>query len=233
MISTMLSGTAGTSLRESRRPPARAPWPGSPHPAGATADPDTIKCASPATRQSPAQLARHLCPPAAPAATGKPARHAARPSPSQEPAPANPSPGQAPAGRRGYRHGFRGTAGRALRLDAGGAIAYAGSGNDRAGERLCLVWPSGDSRTTRAPSGCRQLVVLCRPRACTSPDGGVAGAALTGRMFSRLRRRRRVPHPARMCSPRGCGCHRRMGDLDRRARALGETGMVRCRTPSA
>src|SRR5690349_16662783 len=34
MISTMLSGTAGTSLRESRRPPARAPWPGSAHPAG-------------------------------------------------------------------------------------------------------------------------------------------------------------------------------------------------------
>jgi hypothetical protein len=60
MISTMLSGTAGTSLRESRRPPARAPWPGSPHPAGVTADPDTIKCASPAARQSPARTARLL-----------------------------------------------------------------------------------------------------------------------------------------------------------------------------
>src|SRR5690349_6099437 len=34
MISTMLSGTAGTSLREARRPPARAPCPGSAHPAG-------------------------------------------------------------------------------------------------------------------------------------------------------------------------------------------------------
>ena len=34
MISTMLSGTAGTSLRESRRPPARALRPGGPHPAG-------------------------------------------------------------------------------------------------------------------------------------------------------------------------------------------------------
>src|SRR6266571_5171073 len=34
MISTMLSGTAGTSLRESRRPPGRALWPGGPHLAG-------------------------------------------------------------------------------------------------------------------------------------------------------------------------------------------------------
>jgi len=32
----MLSGTAGTSLPESRRPPGRAPWPGGPHPARVT-----------------------------------------------------------------------------------------------------------------------------------------------------------------------------------------------------
>ena len=83
----MLSGTAGTSLPESRRPPGRAPWPGGPHPARVSADPDTVKCASPAARQSPAQVAGRLCPPAAPAATGLLARHAARPGLTHEPAP--------------------------------------------------------------------------------------------------------------------------------------------------
>jgi hypothetical protein len=123
MISTMLSGTAGTSLRESRRPPAWAPRPGSPHPAGITADPDTVQCASPAVRQSPAPLARHRCPPAAPAATGKPARQAARPGLSHEPASGETHPRvRPPQGGRGYRHDFRGTAGRVLRLDAGGAL---------------------------------------------------------------------------------------------------------------
>jgi hypothetical protein len=59
MISTMLSGTAGISLQESRRPPPGAvarerssDW--------VTADPDTLKCASPAARQSQAQAARLL-----------------------------------------------------------------------------------------------------------------------------------------------------------------------------
>jgi alcohol dehydrogenase class IV len=60
MISTMLSGTARTSLRESRRPPARAPWPGERSSGGVTADPDTLKCASPAARQSRARAARLL-----------------------------------------------------------------------------------------------------------------------------------------------------------------------------
>ena len=50
----MLSGTAGTSLQESRRPPlgavARERSSG-----GVTADPDTLKCASPAARQSQLQ----------------------------------------------------------------------------------------------------------------------------------------------------------------------------------
>jgi len=55
-----LSGTAGTSLRESRRPPARAPWPGKPSSGRVTAYPDTVKCASPAARQIQAQAARLL-----------------------------------------------------------------------------------------------------------------------------------------------------------------------------
>src|SRR5437016_4979970 len=100
MISTMLSGTAGTSLPESRRPPGRAPWPGGPHPAGSLADPDTVQCASPAARQSPAQVARRPCPPAAPAATGLLARPAARPGLTHEPAPVD-VPGQSPAGPPG------------------------------------------------------------------------------------------------------------------------------------
>ena len=52
MISTMLSGTAGTSLRESQktaRPGGAAREPTS---GGVTTDPDTLKCASPAARQS-------------------------------------------------------------------------------------------------------------------------------------------------------------------------------------
>ena len=61
--------------------------------------------------------------------------------------------------------------------------ACAGLGQRSRRGRRCLVWPSGDSR----PSGCRQLVVLCRSQACTSPYAVVAGAGLTGRMFSRRR----------------------------------------------
>src|SRR6266550_3035876 len=52
MISTMLSGTAGTSLRESQktaRPGGAAQEPTS---GGVTTDPDTLKCASLAARQS-------------------------------------------------------------------------------------------------------------------------------------------------------------------------------------
>ena len=33
----------------------------------------------------------------------------------------------------------------------------------------------------RAPSGCRELAVLCRSQACTSPYAVVAGAGRTGR----------------------------------------------------
>ena len=213
MISTMFSGTAGTSLPQSRRPPARAPWPGSPHPAGVTADPDTVKCASPAARQSPAQAARRLCPPAAPAATGLLARPAARPSLTHEPAPVD-VPGPVPrraagvTGTTSWARSMR-TAPRRRRRDAPVPVWD----NDRAGERRCLAWPSGDSRTTRAPSGCRQLVVLCRSQACTSPDAVVAGAGLTGRMLSRRRRRccRPAPHRAQLCSPRWCGCRRAHG----------------------
>src|SRR5437868_6511328 len=53
MISMMLSGTAGTSPRESRN---RRPAPGGkarePSSGSVTADPDTFKCASPAVRHS-------------------------------------------------------------------------------------------------------------------------------------------------------------------------------------
>src|SRR3989442_380666 len=52
MISTMLSRTAGTSLRESRRPSARAPWPGGPHPAR----PHTKAPARPTTPAPPAGI---------------------------------------------------------------------------------------------------------------------------------------------------------------------------------
>ena len=77
--------------------------------------------------------------------------------------------------------------------------------------RLSLVRPSGDSMTTWATSGCRQIAVLCRPQACASPDAVAAGAGLTGRMFTRRRCCRRVPHPSRLCSRRWCACRRRHG----------------------
>jgi hypothetical protein len=80
-----------------------------------------------------------------------------------------------------------------------------------AGYPLSLVRPSGDSMTTWATSGCRQLAVLCRPQACASPDAVAAGAGLTRRMFSRRRCCRRVPHPSRLCSRRWCACRRRHG----------------------
>ena len=80
------------------------------------------------------------------------------------------------------------------------------------------------SRTTRAPSGCRQLIVLCRPRACTSPDAVVAGAALIGRLFSRRRCRRRALTllgcaPERVRLPPGARVI-----STRRARVLGRDG---------
>ncbi len=149
MISTMLSGTAGTSLPESGRPPARAPWPGSLHPARVTADPDTVKCASPAARQDPAQVARHLCPPAAPAATGLLARHATRPGLSHEPAPGEPSLGQAPAGET------------AATVIPRGSARTAGI-------------PAGDAASIRAamPAGPPSPQVACR-RSDTDPPTGI------------------------------------------------------------
>jgi len=68
-------------VRHSRHLPARIQTTGrpgavarEPSSGGVTADRHTIKCASPAVRQSPAQAAMHLCPPAAPAATGRTGR---------------------------------------------------------------------------------------------------------------------------------------------------------------
>ena len=52
---------------------------------------------------------------------------------------------------------------------------------------------------------------LLPAQACTSPDAVVAAAGMTGRMFSRRRRCRRASHPARLCSPRWCGCRRAHG----------------------
>jgi hypothetical protein len=118
----MLSGTAGTSLRESRRPPVRALWPRSPHPAGSLRIRTTLKCASPAIRQRQAQPAKHLCPPATPAAAGKLARHATRPSLSHEPAPGEPVPGPGPAGEAVVTVIPRGSA-RAVGIPAGDAAS--------------------------------------------------------------------------------------------------------------
>src|SRR5436190_24295437 len=100
MISTMLSGTAGTSLQNPEDRLAGRRGPGALIRRGSLADPDTVKCASPAARQSPAQVARHLCPPAAPAATGLLARHAARPGLTHEPAPVDVAGPVPPQGRR-------------------------------------------------------------------------------------------------------------------------------------
>src|SRR6266566_1649836 len=121
MISPMLSGTAGTSLPQSRRPPGRAPRPGGPHPARVSADPDTVKCASPAPRQSPAQVARRLWPPAASAAAGLLARPAARPGLTHEPAPVD-VPGPVPRKAAGLPARLPGHGRCAQHLDAGDAM---------------------------------------------------------------------------------------------------------------
>src|SRR6266571_8661919 len=143
-------------VRHSRYLPARiqkTAWPGRGPGAlirrGSLADPDTVKCASPAARQSPAQVAGRLCLPAAPAATGLLARPAARPGLTHEPAPVD-VPGPVPrraAGVTGTTSGARSmrTAPRRPRRDAPMPVWD----NDRTGERRCLVWPAGDSR----PSG--------------------------------------------------------------------------------
>jgi hypothetical protein len=92
-----------------------------PHPARVSADPDTVKCASPAARQARPRW------PGASARQRHPLRPAYWPGTPQDQAslmsrPRLTSLGQSPAGPPGYRHDFRGTAGRALRLDVGGAI---------------------------------------------------------------------------------------------------------------
>src|SRR5437016_11166751 len=184
MISTMLSGTAGTSLPESRRPPARGPWPGALIRRGSLADPDTVKCASPAARQSPAQVARHLRPPAAPAAIGLLARPAARPGLTHEPAPVD-VPGPVPRMAAGLTARLPGhgrcaqhlDAGDAMRLRRFGTTIAPGSGDAWYGRPATAGHPGA--------SGCRQLIVLCRPQAWPSPYAVVAGAGLAGRMFSR------------------------------------------------
>src|SRR5271157_5120948 len=98
MISTMLSGTAGTSLRESRRPPARAPWPGSPHPAGSL----RIRTLSSVPRRRPGKAQPRW--PGTSARQRHPPRPATWPGPPQDQAsvmswpPANRLWGRAPAG---------------------------------------------------------------------------------------------------------------------------------------
>ncbi len=153
MISTMLSGTAGTSLRESRRSPPGRRGPGA-----------LIRRGSPRIRTL--------------SSVPRPRPGKARPGTPQDQAsaksrPLRTHPWARPCSRRaaglparlpGYRR--PGTAPRRRRCDMPVPVRA----TTASGERLCLVWPSGDSRTTRAPSGCRQLVVLCRPRACTSLD---------------------------------------------------------------
>ena len=161
-----------------------------------------------------------------------PARRKTRPQSSA--GPGEPSLGQAPQGGRGYRHDFRGTAGRALRLDAGGAKCRCRFGQR---PRRAAAMPGMAVRRQRdhpgdigLPPARRSLPVPglhqpgCRggwrrpDRADVQPPpvppvGASPGSTVLPEMV-------RLPPGAWVISTR-------------RAWVLGETGMIRCRTPSA
>ncbi len=92
----MLSGTAGTSLRESRKPSARALWPGSPHPAGSlrirTLSSVPRRRSGKARPRWPGTSARQRHPPRPANCPGQPRDHASVMT-------GEPSLGQAPAGQ--------------------------------------------------------------------------------------------------------------------------------------
>jgi hypothetical protein len=200
---------------------------------GSLADPDIVKCASPAARQSPAQVARRLCPPAAPAATGLLARHAARPGLTHEPAPvdvAGPVPRRTaglPARLPGHgRCAQHLDAGDAMRLRRFGTTIAPGSGDAWYGRPATAGHPGAiglpPARRSLPVPGLHQPV--CRggwrrpDRADVQPPpvppaGAPPGSAVLPEMV-------RLPPGAWVISTR-------------RAWVLGETGMVRCRTPSA
>ena len=231
MISTMLSGTAGTSLPESRRPPGRAvargPSSGEGH--------WRIRTLSSVPRRRPGKARPRW--PGAPARQRHPLRPAYWPGTPQDQAalmsrPRLTSLGQSPAGPPGYRHDFRGGSMRAAprrrRCDAPVPVWD----NDRAeGGDAWYGRPAtaGHPGAIGLPPARRSLPVpglhqpVCRGgwrrpgRADVQPPpvppaGAPPGSAVLPEMV-------RLPPGAWVISTR-------------RAWVLGETGMVRCRTPS-